>query len=341
MSISYYAPGTRKGNKFWIAIIKAGGRRVETSTKALTKTDAKRVAEQVERKLLTAQPPRAGDVVTFGEAARRYAAFKQIDLDDLGAQRGRQRETATRLLKLIAALGRERLADISHATLVACANKLHGHHTAQTRNREVMCPAAAILHYAAKNNWVPWLRIDLFKQPKAKTRAVSFAVASALIEAAPAGPQQRLLVWLFCQGTRISDSLRVQWADIDLKRGTFRLHIAKTDTYVEMPLHAEVIEVLAAVPPEAQHGALFPWSDRSSVYAWLAPLSERVLGQRVTPHQARHSVGSWLAQDGANLPTIMKKLGHLDVKSSLRYQTVDIETVRAASERLPRLRGAA
>lgn len=36
MAISNYAPGTCDGNEFWIAIIKAGDRRVETSTKAPT-----------------------------------------------------------------------------------------------------------------------------------------------------------------------------------------------------------------------------------------------------------------------------------------------------------------
>jgi len=56
---------------------------------------------------------------------------------------------------------------------------------------------------------------------------------------------------------------------------------------------------------------------------------------------ARHSVGTWLYQNGATGKVIMEALGHLDVKSSLRYQTGDIETVRAAKAKLPRLRGAA
>jgi hypothetical protein len=81
MSISYYRPGTRKGNRFFVAVIKAGGRRSEISTKAQTKTDAKRAAEQVERRLISEQTPRAGDPVTFGEAAACHADFKGLDLD--------------------------------------------------------------------------------------------------------------------------------------------------------------------------------------------------------------------------------------------------------------------
>ena len=72
-------------------------------TKALTKTDAKRVAEDIECKMLVAQPPHAGDVVSFAEPTRRYCAFKGVDLDDMEALTRRQREDARRIQKLIAA----------------------------------------------------------------------------------------------------------------------------------------------------------------------------------------------------------------------------------------------
>lgn len=55
----------RKGNKFWVAIIKAGGRRTEISTTALAKTDDRRRAEDAEWQMLLDQVPRAGDPVTF------------------------------------------------------------------------------------------------------------------------------------------------------------------------------------------------------------------------------------------------------------------------------------
>lgn len=69
-------------------------------------------------------------------------------------------------------------------------------------------------------------------------------------------------------------------------------------------------------PPEARCGPLFPWSDRTSVYRWLRPLSQQTLGQRFTPHQARHNLGTWLANDNATRRTTMSALGHADPKSS-------------------------
>ncbi len=40
---------------------------------------------------------------------------------------------------------------------------------------------------------------------------------------------------------------------------------------------------------------------------------------------------------GASLRTIMDRLGHTDVKSSLRYQAGDIEVVREAGRKLPQM----
>jgi integrase len=215
-----------------------------------------------EIQMLTEQVPRAGAVVSFGEAARHYCRWKGIDLGHPEILKPRQREDAARIHKLVAALGKERLANIAHATFVATANKLHGHHTAQNRNREVMTPAAAILHYASRNGWCAWLRVDPFKQPKPKTRAATMEVASALLEAAPPGPKRLPLLWLFRQGTQLSDTLKIAWPEIDLTRGTVRFHIGKTDTWTEPPLAAEMVEALAAIPKEERTGRLFPRTDK-------------------------------------------------------------------------------
>jgi integrase len=53
-----------------------------------------------------------------------------------------------------------------------------------------------------------------------------------------------------------------------------------------------------------------------------------------TAHMARHSLGTWLAEDGAALRVIMDTLGHADVHSSMRYQGPDIEVRRAAINRV-------
>ena len=149
-----------------------------------------------------------------------------------------------------------------------------------------------------------------------------------------------MLVWLFRMGTRISDTLQVRWDAIDLQRQTVRLRIGKADNWTELPLHPELVELLAAIPhaerADNPGGRLFPWTQKSGVYRWLRPLV-REMGVAFTPHMARHSLGTWLNEGGAGLRTIMGALHHRDPQSSIRYQMADVEIIRAATAQLPAL----
>jgi integrase len=198
--------------------------------------------------------------------------------------------------------------------------------------------AAGVLHYAAENGMCAWLRVKLFKEARPKTRAVSRDIAGELVAAAPEGRHRLLLVWLFRMGTRITDTLRVNWDGIDLQRQTVGLRIGKDDNWTELPLHPELIELLAAIPEAERDGRLWPnWTQKTAVYRWLRPLAAE-LEISFTPHMARHSLGTWLNESGAGLKTIMGALHHRDPKSSLRYQMADVEIIRAATARLPALR---
>lgn len=331
MPFALYAPGTRKNNRFWIAHVNVDGRRVELSTKTTSKNAAKQFAQQVERQMLAQGPPKRGDVVSFAQAARLYAAFRGLDLDDPLAQRGQLRVEAGAINRLVALLGKQPVGELGHPDLVAAANQLFPTQSPATKNRWVIKPGAAILHYAAEQKFCGWERIKKFREKKAKTRAVSVDVAAALVAAAPDGPKRLLLVWLFRQGTRISDTLQLSWEEnIKLAGQRVYMPIGKAQgEWAEFALHPEVFEMLAAIPAAARQGRLFPWATKSGVYRWLRPLA-RQLGVGFTPHMARHSVGTWLNETGAGLRTIMAALHHRDPQSSIRYQSADVEIVRAA-----------
>ena len=82
MSFTLLAPGTRKGNKYWIARVTVDGRRHEVATQTTNKAAARRFAEGIERKLLVSGPPRPGEAVTFRRAVELYCEYRGIDLDD-------------------------------------------------------------------------------------------------------------------------------------------------------------------------------------------------------------------------------------------------------------------
>lgn len=325
MPLKLIAPGKRKGNRFYLVRGTVSGQRVEVSTETTDKGAAERFAADLTLRLdAEATRERGPDPtsLTFEEAARLYLAWRKPSKID------RQR-----IEKIILHMGTRLAKAITHADLVGAANALYPHCVNATKNRSVMRPAAAILHYAAENNLRDWIKIKLFKEPKPKTRGVSRGTRKILL-ANTKGKKRLLILWLFTQGTRITETLRVDWSKINLQEGTVTLWISKTQEERVAPLDDALI---AALANEDQTKPLWPWTDRSSVYKWLWPLVAKI-GVDFTPHMARHSVGTWLNESGAGLRTIMDALGHADPKSSMRYQAAGIQVVREAKRKMAKLK---
>jgi integrase len=323
MPLKLIPPGTRKGNKFYLILGMEAGVQYEVSTRTMDKRLAGQRLDQLREKITSA--PLAGARVSFAQAAELYMDWRSPSKVD-----------RKRTEQVVSVLGRYQVSDIQQTNLVSAAKRLFPNHSPATLNREVLRPAAAILHYAAENRYCSWLRVKLFKEPPPPTRAVTAELAGELIDAV-SGRRRLLLVWLFHQGTRITQTLRVLWDDINMERRVFKILDAKGPCWREFPIHDDVYALLEEIPEGERVGRLWPWAQKTSVYRWLRPLT-RELGIPFTPHMARHSVGTWLNESGAGLRTIMSALGHADPKSSVRYQAADVEIVRRAAAKIPRLK---
>lgn len=320
MPLKLIPPGKRKGNPFFLIRGRLLGRDVEVSTETRDEGVALRLKNAVERRILEGSVPGPEATVTFHQAADLYAAAKGLNKDD-------QR----RIDRLKEAIADKAVRTVLQADIDAAATKLHRSDTPETKNRNVYTPAAAVMHYAARNKWCEWIRLDRPKQKQAETRAAKDGVAEALL-AATSGKEHLLLLWLFKQGTRITGALAVECERIDLKSRTFDLYITKNRTWRTFPLDDEVWELLANdADVQAGKGRLFPWRNRWRVYDWLKPLCES-LGVKMTPHMARHWLGKNLNRSGAGLRTIMAALGQSNYKSAIRYVAEDVDAVRAATK---------
>jgi hypothetical protein len=295
---------------------------------------------QLELTWLEGRVPGPGEEVTFAKATDLYLAFKTPAPGD-----------ERRIRRLAGVLGDRRVADVQQADIVDAAERLYPGRKPETKNRWVVKPAAAILHYAARNKWRDWLRVEKLTEGPVATRAASGDVALALLaaldaELAAAGTRHKrdlarkkrlLILWLFKHWNRISDPLRLIWGEhIFLQRKTYLLFVSKGRRWKEKPLDEEVFEALANEP--VKDGRVFPWRTRSGVYKWLRPLC-RQIGVAFTPHMARHYGGKELNRAGAGLKTIMGALDHSDPMSSVRYQDADLEIVRGAMAKLGKLMG--
>jgi integrase len=308
----------RPGSPYWYVRGTIGGQTIYASTKETDKADARRFKEALEIKIAQSAG-RKCSATTFREAAALYLEFRHP-----------HRSYELSIGRLCAVLGDRLLVDIRQRDLADAANFLYPQCAASSKNKQVFTPAAAILHYAAENDLCPYLRVKKLKERTPEPRAKRKEDAARLIAAAD-GKIKLLLVFLFSQGWRISDTLRLRWQDINLSEATVLYHITKTDEWITMPLHLTVLDMLRTEGSGV--GYVFPWRGRGSVYRILKPLCEKT-GIHFTPHMARHSFATWLAGENASTQEIMEAGAWRDHKSVLRYTRIDQRRVRATINKI-------
>lgn len=324
MPVKLYPPGSRKGNRFWVARGTVGGREVEFSTRERDKGRAQTRADQVVAELIKADP--AAIPRTFGDAADRYIAFRHPAEDD------------RRRLERIAAELRDRaLAEMVPDEITAAANRMLPGRSPATHNREVITPAAAILHYAADNRWCPYMRVRRRKEPEAATRSVRPETAHLLIQNTDDADLKLFLGLVIYQGRRASDALAIEGSMIDLAGRRFRQVTGKTKRWKWFALHPDVWDMLATRAP-LPPGRLLRWGSLQSVHYHVNKLTAK-LGVRFTPHMGRHSFATWLREDGADLRLIMEAGDWSSLKSVVRYADANVDHVRDALDRLGRKGG--
>ena len=277
--------GTLYPNKVYLVRGSVGGVDREFSTKTVDPILAKKFMLALELKLMEKQEPGARADITWAEGADLYVAFRNPAKAD--RKRIDKLKASPLAKKFVTQIEQDDLvAEANRRYGLATGEERFDPH-AEAKNREVMTPATTVLHYCARTKRCAWLRVEQFKEPRPVTRGVAKPVAAALVvnlplfvghdgtahhrlpaklgcrDATPkdlARLEQRqrmkrlLLLWLFHQGNRISDALRIEWTDeagerkIDLAHGLVRYRTGKTQSDREKPLHPEVFEHLAMIP---------------------------------------------------------------------------------------------
>lgn len=310
-------PGKRK-NKFWHIRGTVNGKTVEISTGTTDEIQGEEFARRYE-----AQIRSGGDQKTFGAAAEAYLRW-----------RNPSRQDGAHISRIAHIIGDRAIRGITQNDMAEAAEILYPAHRYKpsTRNRAVTRPFAAIMHYAARIKWCEWLRVEAFPEPEHATRCVTRDHEQWLLWATHGDTDKRLMIlWLFRQGDRISDALRITYEDCDFKKMTVRRFVSKNSTWTTLPLDAAIGRLLRRRAARGAFGRIFRWGNRRSVNKWLSDEICRNLGIIFTPHMGRHTVGKRLSDAGASTRTVMGKLGQKSVKSALRYMAGDVETIRAAT----------
>lgn len=325
MQYNLQRPGKR-GPWWYIRWTDANGRRRERSTGSDTREGAQTFAQAYFGELERRRTPGAGETVGFPRAAEAYKAFANLSALD-----------AILVDRLAAYFSdNDDCRTLTHAHLVGAANALQPGRADSTKNRKVIGPGAAVLHYASGQRWCEYSRIRKFWVSRISNRSPATDATMALLVEHLEDPAEKLapqwhgvdpnlahkrllLAMLYEMGLRLGAYLQMDWSHIDLEARTVAVRVTKSDKMATISFSPVIRTMLGVLPTKT--GPLFPWSTSRGVYAWLDRVKERAK-VHYTPHLSRHALAT--AADAAQIPD--KRAAELgvwsDPRSLHRYQHV-------------------
>ena len=147
-------------------------------------------------------------------------------------------------------------------------------------------------------------------------------------------PRQIYLSVACYTGARRSELSRMQWQDVDWKRGIIQLRGTKTAAaFRVVPLHDQLLPLLR---PHAARPTALVLEKWGNVCRDLAVICKQLGIAPVTPNDLRRTFGSWMVQGNVSSHTVAKLMGHTTEKMVNQvYGHLDDAALRAAVASLP------
>ena len=144
------------------------------------------------------------------------------------------------------------------------------------------------------------------------------------------GVTQLILGLLMTTGMRIQEVLDMNWEDLNLSTGAIKVNgkggkarMVYTTQEVLQPLHA-----VAALGK--QSGRLFHLEQRQVRYDLWQLLRTCSSARQLSPHAIRHTFGTNMASQGANVSTLSTMLGHKHLETTQHYIDMTAAPIRQA-----------
>jgi integrase/recombinase XerD len=146
----------------------------------------------------------------------------------------------------------------------------------------------------------------------------------------------RAWFYLFAHaGLRLGEALNLRLTDCDLRGLRIRVQAGKGDRDRVIPMTPQLATILqdylaVREPAPTNHFLIFK---EEAVKPSLLPARLRRFGQKaqiepMTPHRLRHTLATFLINQGMSITSLQKFLGHQDINKTLIYARVHDETVR-------------
>jgi integrase/recombinase XerD len=187
--------------------------------------------------------------------------------------------------------------------------------------------------------------IPYAKKPKALPGVLSPQEVVRLLTAAQPGRQRMLLQTAYACGLRGNELLHLQCTDIDSARMVIHVREGKGRKERLVPLSVGLLEELRAYWRRYRPATwLFPGLGTGqplrdgSLHRMCQEIVARAgLKKRVTMHTLRHCCATHLLEAGVDVATIQAVLGHIDLKTTVRYLHVSTRRFQQLPSLLDRL----
>ncbi|MDI6766027.1 MAG: tyrosine-type recombinase/integrase [Bacteroidota bacterium] len=145
-------------------------------------------------------------------------------------------------------------------------------------------------------------------------------------------------------GLRLGELLNLQWSDIDFVLRV--IHVRNSETFTtksrknrSIPMNDQLYEALAMMKETAGSELVFH-SNGKRLSAERVSKTFKVyvrrlgLNDKLHFHSLRHTLASWLVQDGVNIYEVQKLLGHSNISVTQVYSHLQPETLHSTVNKI-------
>jgi integrase len=326
------------------------------STRKRTKREAA-VFEYEHRREVKADlaAPPAASRLTLGEAIVRLHGSRW-------ALARTSEQVKSRLAVVCSVLGASTpLADITGEQLGVLIDRLRDSGLAEATVNRYKAHVKTLLVVACRE-WgaipsVPFIK--LAKEPQGRLRFFTNTEETAILDLLRAGlPQraQRVIGWnpypeaadlfavLIDTGMRLMEAVVLCSRDVDMKTNMIHIWKNKADTPRSVPMTNRVRAIIGPrLSQSAERGdRIFLFTTQAQVSrVWAYVRRELPWTSDAMPHTFRHTTASRLVQNGVDLYTVQRMLGHSTIRVTERYAHLAPKNLQVAADALNALQHAA
>lgn len=313
----------------------------------------KRAKAEAERKALQeAEEQQARESVTLAHVWEKYTAVAKANK----TPRTIRNEEQCFRLWIAPAIGSKPLKDIAPIHLERIKKAMADAGRAAQSVKHVLALIRQIINFAKTHGLFAGENVvGKVKMPSADARRVRFLAPEEAEEVLNAlkfrsRDTHDMALLSINAGLRFGEISALTWPDVDFGNGVLTLRDTKSGKTRQVPMTADVLDMLKDRKAEANGNPLVFPSETGRRVAQVSETFNRVvkdLGlndgiqdsrQKVVFHTLRHTCASWLVQNGVPLITVGRLLGHSTMAMTERYSHLAPDHFKQAVDTLEAVR---